>query len=60
MNLKYKQIIGVFENLKVLKQDGIWFSGVKNKGEYKEWYDNGQIRIHCFYIGKDKYKGEFK
>ena len=49
MNLKHEQIIDVFENLEALKQNGIWFSGIENKGEYKEWYKDGQLKTHKLY-----------
>ena len=60
-----KQIIGVFTNLKELKEDGIWFDGIENKGEFKSWWGNGQLWIHCFYRGvsnnkENRYRGEFK
>jgi len=64
MNLKKQQIRDVFINLKQLKGNGIWFDGEKDKGEYKEWWSNGQLYIHCFFNGKngykDKYKGVYK
>jgi antitoxin component YwqK of YwqJK toxin-antitoxin module len=31
------------------KQKGVFISGDKTQGEYKEWHDNGQLRVHCFY-----------
>ena len=60
MSLKHEQIIEVFENLNKLKDKGIWFSGIENKGEYKEWYDNGQLMTHRFYNDEGKRKGEYK
>jgi antitoxin component YwqK of YwqJK toxin-antitoxin module len=28
-------------------------------GEYKWWYENGQLRVHCFFVD-DKVHGEYK
>ena len=60
MSLKHEQIIRVFESLKALKLKGVWFSGIKNKGEYKEWWDNDQLYKHCFYNDKSVKEGEYK
>ena len=60
MNLKHKQIIKVFEDLKALKKDGIWFSGIEKKGEYKAWHDNGQLYIQYFCNDEGKPEGECK
>jgi antitoxin component YwqK of YwqJK toxin-antitoxin module len=54
------------ENIKELFSKGIqikmrsnWIWGDMINGEYKSWYDNGQICEHCFY--KDRYlDGEHK
>lgn len=59
MNLKKRYIKKIFTNLKELKEDGIYLSGIKGEGEYKSWYLNGQLTEHCFY--KDsKRDGEYK
>ena len=60
MNFKHRQIIDVFEDLEVLKLKGIQFSGIENKGEYKEWWANGQLDIHCFYNDKGNLEGEYR
>jgi antitoxin component YwqK of YwqJK toxin-antitoxin module len=31
----------------------------QKQGEYKEWHDNGQLYMHCFFVD-DKRHGEFK
>jgi antitoxin component YwqK of YwqJK toxin-antitoxin module len=31
----------------------------KKQGEYKEWYDNGQLATHCYYVD-GKLHGEYK
>jgi antitoxin component YwqK of YwqJK toxin-antitoxin module len=31
----------------------------QKQGEYKEWHDNGQLYMHCFFVD-DKLHGEFK
>ena len=51
MNLKHEQIIGVFEDLEVLKQDGIWFSGIRDKGKliiYKLYRNGGVVKENEF------------
>jgi len=58
--MKREYIRKVFTNLDKLKAKGIYFSGVNGEGEYKRWwYDNGQLKIHCFYKN-DKLNGEYK
>ena len=47
--MKHSYIKQVFINLKKLKEKGIWLSGVKKDGEYKGWYNDGKLQIHCFY-----------
>ena len=49
MKLSRQQIIKVFTELERLKKEGIWFSGIKGKGEYKEWHYNGQLAIDANY-----------
>ena len=40
------------------KIKGIWF-GEENNSEFKSWYSNGQLYVHCFY--KDgRREDEFK
>jgi antitoxin component YwqK of YwqJK toxin-antitoxin module len=41
------------------KIKGVWFSGIKGEGEYKQWYNNGQLVIHCFYKNNEL-EGEYK
>ncbi len=31
------------------KADGVWFSGKPGDGEYKEWWPDGQLRVHSFW-----------
>jgi antitoxin component YwqK of YwqJK toxin-antitoxin module len=31
----------------------------QKQGEYKWWYENGQLRLHCFYVDGKRH-GEFK
>ena len=57
--MKRKQIAKVFINLNVLKENGIWYSGVEGEGEYKEWYSNDKLFIHCFFDKGDE-NGEYK
>ena len=60
------------ENIKELKElkeegvftsgiegEGVFTSGIKGEGEYKEWHENGQLSMHCFFkngIKEGKYK----
>jgi len=58
MSLKYEGIKDVFTKLRK-ESFGIWFSGIIREGEYKEWYSNGKLGVHCFYKNKKK-EGEYK
>ena len=58
--MKRKQIIKVFTDLKKLKEDGIWFSGIEGEGEYKEWYKNGKLYLHYNYNKEGKRDGDYK
>jgi len=60
MNLKKQQIKKVFTNLSELKDDGIWFDGIKKIGEFKRWWDNVQLFLHCFYNKEKEIEGEYK
>ena len=57
--MKYNYIERVFTGLDKLKENGIWYSGIKGKGEHKQWYDNGQLGIHNNYENCVK-EGEYK
>lgn len=55
----HKQIKDLFSYSINTLSSGLWFSGYKGEGEYKEWYVDGKLYIHCFY--KDNLKdGEYK
>jgi len=54
-----KQIKRLFKNPQKTLYDGLWFSGHEGDGEYKEWWDNGILYIHCFYK-KNRREGEYK
>lgn len=58
-NLKRYYIEKVSTNIKKLKKEGIYFSGIKGEGEYKDWWINGQLSIHYF-LKDGKYEGEYK
>ena len=60
MNVIKQQIKDVFTDLDKLKEDGIWFDGKKDKGEYKRWWKNGQLHIHCFYNDEGKRDSVYK
>jgi antitoxin component YwqK of YwqJK toxin-antitoxin module len=59
MNLMRDQIERLFTNPQETLEDGLWFSGIEGEGEYKQWYDNGKIFLHCFYKN-DKKDGEHR
>ena len=46
--MKRQQIIKLFTKY---GKEGfeLWFSGVEGEGEFKAWYDNGQLDTHSFY-----------
>jgi len=59
MNVMHRQIKKLFTNTQKAKEDGLWFSGYKGEGEFKQWYDNGQLFVHYFF--KDgREEGEVK
>lgn len=53
MKLKHNYIKRCFTDLDDLKSKGVFFSGVKDEGEYKGWYSDGQLFTHCFYKDGD-------
>lgn len=59
-NLKKYYIRNIFENSSKLKKKGIFLSGIKGEGEYKEWYESGKkLYIYCIYKNGE-ICGEFK
>jgi len=60
MNVTKQQIIDVFIDLEKLKIKGIWYSGIKWKGEFKQWWRDGPLLLHCFHINRNKYRGKYK
>ena len=46
---KRKYIKEIFEDWCTLGFTGIWFSGKKGEGEYKEWYENGKLKAYALY-----------
>jgi antitoxin component YwqK of YwqJK toxin-antitoxin module len=59
MSLMTDQIERLFKNHQQAMKNGLWFSGIEGEGEYKDWYKNNQIRVHCFYKDGNK-DGEYK
>ncbi len=57
--IMHEQIKDLFENPQQVMQIGLWFSGYKGEGEYKQWYSNGQLCRHGFYKNNRK-NGEYK
>ena len=61
MNFKHKQIIKVFEeDIEKVLFDGVWFSEIEGVGEFKSWYNDGRLSVHCFYNDEGNLEGEFK
>jgi len=58
-NIMKKQIKNLFINPQQTLYNGLWFSGHEGEGEYKEWYSNGELAIHCFYENGER-EGEYK
>jgi len=58
MGLKHSQIKTAFEDLKYLKEVGIWYSGHKREGRHKI-YRSGKLFSHAFYKNGRVY-GEYK
>jgi len=44
-----KQIKYLFSHPKEAMRSGLWFSGVEKEGEFKLWWNNGNLRMHYFY-----------
>jgi len=57
--IKREQIIEVFTNIKSLKEKGIWYSGIKGEGKFRQWYKNGQLWAYRIYKN-NKRNGEYK
>ena len=57
--MKKEYIRRIFTNIEKLKEEGIYLSGIDGEGEYKMWYDNGQLYRHCFYKNGEL-DGEYK
>ena len=51
-DLKKYYIETIFTNPKKMMTDGIYFSGIEGEGEYKEWYNNQILKIHCYFKNK--------
>lgn len=58
MTLQREGIKDVFTKLGK-KYFQVWFSGIQEKGEYKSWYENGQLWMHHFYKNR-KLEGDSK
>ena len=54
-----EQIVDLFTDPVETMTRGLWFSGIKYEGEYKEWHYSGQLYTHSFYKG-GKLHGKFK
>ena len=42
-NIRKKQIRNLFNDFMNILSNGIWFSGIKEYGLYKKWWENGQL-----------------
>lgn len=47
--IKREQMKNLFTDHIKTMPSGLWFSDIKHEGECKEWDENGQLLIHCFY-----------
>ena len=57
--MKREQIVDLFTDPTKTMANGLWFSGIKDEGEYKRWHENGELWVYCFY--KDgQLHGEYK
>ena len=54
-----EQIKRLFTNPQRAMFTGLYFSGYEGEGERKDWYENGQLWVQCFYKN-GKLNGEFK
>ena len=59
MNVMRKQIKNLFSNYQATMGHGLWFSGYENEGEFKEWWENGNLCVQLFCKG-GKQNGECK
>jgi len=55
----HKQIKDLFTNTQTTMTHGLWFSGYRDEGELKQWYENGQLCVQCFRKNGQK-DGEYK
>ena len=58
-NVMKEQIIDLFIDPQETMEDGLWMSGYEGEGEYKEWWESGQLYSQCFNKNGKK-DGEFK
>ncbi len=54
-----EQIKKLFNNSQETMLIGLWFSGYKWDGEYKEWWDNGKLHVHLLFKNGKVIKGLF-
>ena len=59
-NIRKKQIRNLFNDFFNIIYKGIWFFGIEGYGKYKEWYENGQLKINANYNEKGKLNGVYK
>ena len=59
MDLRRQGIIDIFTKLKK-EGVGIWFSGTEGEGEFRGWYESGQMSEHSFYDKDGGVHGEYK
>jgi hypothetical protein len=41
--------IDLFDLTSEEKTKGIWLYGIEGEGKYRNWYENSQLAIRCFY-----------
>lgn len=54
-----KNDVELFKYIPKQNQKGIFVTGDRNKGEFKQWWLNKNLQIHCFYEN-GKLNGEWK
>ncbi len=53
--IMHEQIKDLFTSPLETMSGGLWYSGVRGEGEYKEWYEEGKLCRHSFYKNSKVY-----
>ncbi len=57
--IMHEQIISLFTNLEYIMTFGLWYSGVRGEGLYKDFWDYGKL-FRTAYYKNGKLDGEYK